>query len=36
MVVLCVSENRIKSMRTVFRPYLSDRKGHVNLPFAGA
>ena len=31
-----IGKEAIKSMRTVFRPYLSDRKGHVNLPFAGA
>ena len=31
-----IGKEAIKSMQTVFRPYLSDRKGHVNLPFAGA
>ena len=27
---------RGRIVQTVFRPYLSDRKGHVNPPFAGA
>ena len=31
-----VRPKTIKSMQTVFRPYSSDRKGHVNPPFAGA
>ena len=35
MVVLCVSENRIKNTRTVFRHCWSGRKGRENLLFAG-
>ena len=35
MIVLCVSENRINSMRTAHLRYWSGRKGHENLPFAG-